>query len=329
LRDTDFVHINHPRVATLYPEVAQWAFRIGFDRGLRTWKWMLLICDLASITLLAPLGLVVIVGFALNPLLIFEGVGRGHYEPIWLVLILLIWRCYQSFSLLKRNLDLSPGVVISIAMLVKPQAVLLAWPFLSKKLFGSTPKAVTVTDKLAHFGSWLQILMPIMVTTLWIAWKYGANLRAFIRGYQYNSWLPWLVANILHLPLKTPSLDALTPVLLLFVVMGLLWRGRHLTFASQALWLLGALLVGSKTFHPWYTLWLLPFAIMRFQLFWILLSWTQILGLWPYWLQSKGIPWHEISWLRWAILLPPLCISGMLWCWSIRKTKSNSKSYAS
>lgn len=286
LRDGNYSSINHPEIATVYPPVAQWFFRLGFIAGMTSWKILLLLCDVFAALLLWKKGGVVTALYFLNPLLAFEGVGRGHYEPIWLLLVLAAWRCWE---MQKPSLG---ALMLSLAVLVKPQAMLLAGPWV-----------IALGPRRGRIGAGLLL---IAAATVFAAWKTGDSLRYFIAHFQYNSWLPWLLARAGGLMGDHFLLAWITPGAVGLTVIYLARQKRPPPFETWGLWLMGSLLITAKTFHPWYALWILPFACLRKSAFWIALTGTQILGLWPYWHQSHGQPWAEIPWLRFAIGIPPL-----------------------
>jgi len=78
------------------------------------------------------------------------------------------------------------------------------------------------------------------------------------------------------------------------------------------LWALGAVLVLSPILHPWYVIWILPFATWRGAYAWHVLSIT----LFSYYLfwdeQLFGLPWHAEPWMRALIIAPVLAALIML-----------------
>jgi len=83
------------------------------------------------------------------------------------------------------------------------------------------------------------------------------------------------------------------------------WRFRR-DPARGVLAVLGASVVLSPVFHPWYLCWVLPFACLRRSVPWMVLS-VSIFGyflLWestPFW-----VAWEQPVWQRLFILIPPL-----------------------
>jgi hypothetical protein len=156
----------------------------------------------------------------------------------------------------------------------------------------------------------------MLIATLDTYFSIGSTLQAFLRQGQYNSALPWLWNSLWSFvwpdgPLVNTGW-ALTPVLLPAVALWVFVQGRawpmQWPFERMALWLFATLLLTSTTVHPWYALWLLPFAALRRDMYWLALTATAIAGLWPYWLQSRGETWHEIAALRWVMYLPPFAV---------------------
>lgn len=286
--------INHPTVPSVYPRMAQAAFRLGFPTDGSWWRWrtLLLLADGLSMALLwshSPLSAVL---YGLNPLLIFEGVGRGHFEPLVLMALIAAWRACCA------RLDAVFGLCLAIGISLKPHAGLLVLPWL---LAGAwrRPKAYLA-------------LVLITVSALDAYLSVGETLQAFLKGGQYNSALPWLWNSLWKMLWPSGPLAAmgwaLSPVILAGIGLLLITRRPLWSFERMALWLIGGLLLSATVFHPWYVLWILPFAVLRREPFWLAMSATAILGLWPYWLQSQGQPWAEVAWVRSIFFLPPLAL---------------------
>ena len=80
------------------------------------------------------------------------------------------------------------------------------------------------------------------------------------------------------------------------------WRSYD---AERALfWILGAGLLLSPTVHPWYVLWALPFAALRGNRGWILLSGLVFLGYWGLETYHTQGVWPQPVWARVLIWAP-------------------------
>jgi hypothetical protein len=76
---------------------------------------------------------------------------------------------------------------------------------------------------------------------------------------------------------------------------------RRVDFVGESLLLLGALLLLSPTVHPWYVLWVLPFAAARLSWGWLLFAATVPLA---YVAGGDDVPWG----VRCVEYLPPLAL---------------------
>jgi hypothetical protein len=78
------------------------------------------------------------------------------------------------------------------------------------------------------------------------------------------------------------------------------------------LWALGVVLVLSPILHPWYCVWILPFAAWRSAYAWNVLSVT-LFSYYLFWDERLfGLPWHAEPWMRGLIISPVLAALVML-----------------
>jgi hypothetical protein len=89
------------------------------------------------------------------------------------------------------------------------------------------------------------------------------------------------------------------------------------------LWLFGILLLTATVFHPWYILWILPFAAAQRNAFWLVYAAMQIFGLWPYYRQAQGLRWQEIAGLKWFLIAIPILIWLLVQFQRQSKTRSS------
>jgi hypothetical protein len=82
----------------------------------------------------------------------------------------------------------------------------------------------------------------------------------------------------------------------------------------DALWVLGAVVLLSPTVHPWYLLWVLPFAAARCSPGWLLLCGTVTLA---YLGVDGDVPWP----VRCVEYLPPLTVM-LVGGWRARRRKT-------
>ena len=74
------------------------------------------------------------------------------------------------------------------------------------------------------------------------------------------------------------------------------------------LWTIGAALLLSPTVHPWYVLWVLPFAALRRSRAWIALTGLVFLSYWGLGAYRDAGVWQQPDWIPWAIYGPVLLL---------------------
>ena len=92
------------------------------------------------------------------------------------------------------------------------------------------------------------------------------------------------------------------------VLMWVMWRLRHpVEVPRESLHVIGALLLLSPTLHPWYLLWILPFAVLYLTAGWLVLGLTVVLSY-----TSYAAGWPDVPWtVKLVEYGPPMAL--MLW----------------
>jgi alpha-1,6-mannosyltransferase len=127
-KDPLFQQQNRPFARTIYPPLAQAAFRavrVAAGESVTAMKGLMLLGDLAGVVILMqllgtlglPRGRVIL--YAWHPLTVFEVAGSGHVDALALPCILL------AILALQRRQHVMPGVALGAATLVKIFPVLL------------------------------------------------------------------------------------------------------------------------------------------------------------------------------------------------------------
>lgn len=255
-------NINHARVPTIYPPLAQVVFRLSHaiaPGSVIALKAILVAFDLLTLLLVYlvlrnqgshPAWLLL---YAWNPLLIKVVAGSGHIDVLVGALLAL-----TAYLLVKRAY-LSAALALSGAVLVKLAPVVLI-PFLAKRI-----------------GWRRSLVIPVVLLTAYLpffhsGWAVFAGLTKFAREWEFNSAF-FLVMRFLARPFAMdPALVARevgAPTILATTVW--FWQrddGQPVTF-SQVASVLGALILFSPTVMPWYLVWLLPLAVISRQSIWI------------------------------------------------------------
>ena len=282
--------INHPAVPTIYPPGAQILFLTlaSIASGWLLFKLAWVVADLLGAALVArlsrggsraPLFL-----YLWSPLLLVEVAWSGHFEPVGIVAML-------GAVLLARGRGLGAGALLGLGASIK-FAPLAAVPALLRRYgVGAAAPAVTIpavlylpyADAGARVFEGLRTYADI--------WEFNAGLYAVVE---------WILA-----PLPGDA-DAARLVGALAVVVAALFAAWRRMDVQPALFLtIGTGLIVSPTIHPWYVLWVLPFACLSANRAWLLFTGTVFLAYAGRDAYLSTGSWPEPLWLR-ALIHAPL-----------------------
>jgi hypothetical protein len=311
LREEDFHQINFPQVRTVYPPLAQLAFRLGAwvsptltgQKGVFLAAELITVVSLLVILSLRGLSPLWVVAYAWHPLVILEVAGSGHNDALG---IALLWLGLAAWHLPAPNGVRQTG---------------------GRRWFGAT---------LAWAAAFLSKFMSVVLVG-W--WAFRLEARRWLVAFLLLAALPLVVwptavsALLESLSTMTTRVESNASVYLIFLalvghaavarwvsiglwVAWLLWWGRR--EADPIRYLFGGLLIMallSPAVHPWYLMWLIPFCC-----FWripavLALTATVVLAyaVWPGYL-TEGI-WHLPVWARVAEYAPVV----LLGFWEIRR----------
>lgn len=194
------------------------------------------------------------------PLAIKEIAGSGHLDSI------LIFFLPAAALSLMRNRGRVSGWATAAAGLVKPSGFVLA-PLLWKRC------------------GWTAVAAPAAAVAL-LAWHMPEGMRAYVQSWTFNPLLARLLPEVRWLEIAFP-LVATGAVAL--------WRcarddGSPRAVIDYLLWTLGAFLLTTPMLAPWYVLWILPFAALRREPFWLAYSGAVFLS-YHYYLASRETAW--------------------------------------
>lgn len=310
--------INHPELPTIYPPVAQATFHgmAAVGGGPRAWKALAASADLLVLLLLArwpgrrSRSLAVAFLYGWNPLVVVESAGSGHVDILGVALLVLGAR-----SIVARR-ELASTVAWTGALLVKPVAV-VALPAFARR------------------SGWVRTAVLAGAATALLYWPYrrlGAaalgSLGTYVERWSFNSPvyealrrlleaartddLLRAVITLLRAPLGDPDWlrglyawvhpEATSRLLLalgLASVVTLVWKRRP-PLTAELLTVLGAAVLLAPTVHPWYLLWVLPWATLELSGPLLLLS---VLLPLSYLAAADGAP--ASPWLLATQFLPP------------------------
>jgi hypothetical protein len=288
LRDADWDRINHPDLKTIYPPLAQILFLLLATAGIGPggFRLVLGVLDfgviLATGSLLQRLGLPRhrVVLYAWNPLAVLETAGSGHVDPLGVGLLVVAATCVQS----------GKGLPAALALAGSIQAKLLPAVLLPTFL-----RRVGLRGSLLCLGAVVAVSLPWALTGPALGpglydyaerWEHNAPLFEGVRnGLTRADAAGWLKRSIDTLQQWTGTARvpweflyrhvwpddlarALAALMLVVWVAGVELAGAG-GAAWNTLWVLTGVLVLSPTLHPWYVLWVLPFAAAYLSWGWL------------------------------------------------------------
>jgi hypothetical protein len=331
LRDADYLKINHPEIPTIYPPLAEMLFALLAiaKLGVTGFKIALAVLDVGVVFALARLLEALdlprdrVVLYAWNPLAVVEVAASGHVEPLGLSLLAL------AVALLVEGKGVRAAAAFAGAIQAKLLPLILVPGFVRRLKTGAIAVAVAVVVLTAA---------PYAVRGPWYGggvlayahhWEHGAVFFALVRRlYEWADLAPTLKGVIASAQARWGGGDVATwdrlyalvwPQELArftMLVAAFSWAiaqsfRRNLDEAHEARLAIGGALLLAPTLHPWYVLWVLPFAAASASGGWILLA--ALIPL-QYLAGSGDVPWG----VRLLIVLPPVA-------WMIRDTLLRSR----
>jgi hypothetical protein len=252
LRGETAPRVNHPDIPTIYPPVAQLAFRaldlagLG-PRGVRAWAAA---CDLGAALVFAlalrragrPPALALV--HATCPLAVLESAGGGHVDAFGVLLlsaaVLLAGRAASAARACAAGLFFGGAVLVKLV----PAA-------LAPALFARRP----ARESLA-LGAGAALAALAVVPYLAAGEKLLSGLGAYARHWHFHDFAYSLMTRS-----GVDPLDARRLLAGAFALVALAVPAFVKDRAASIGVVFAAFLVLSPTVHPWYALWLVPFLV--------------------------------------------------------------------
>jgi hypothetical protein len=309
-----FARINHPRIPTLYPPIAQILFSLAYrisPGGAGTLKLIVALLDMAVVgmvlALLARLSRnpCQSILYAWSPLVLKEYSNTGHFDPLATLLVL------AALHLLLEGRSLFAAIALALGSATKLYPAVLT---------------VLLARRLGILGIalWIAILAGLYAPHAAIGVRLFDGLRAMGETWEFNSSLYALAQKAVNLTIlprswvvriyATPSgstawnyvsddiaIDDFLIAKLLCAACGLaflaaLMRRRGCTgdadLVGSCFALTAAMVLLSPVSDPWYFCWLMPFVAIFPAGSWIYLSGTMVVYYIYFW------DWAYTSWSR-------------------------------
>jgi hypothetical protein len=302
--------INHPEVRALDPPGAELLFKFLSsitDRPI-FYKILFAIADLAVAALLLRL-----VGgehryrgaawYAWNPLAVYSFAGAAHFDSLMILamvggILALVRSTAEKESANKWLLAVLAALLLGIAISLNLVAasllllcgVALRWRAIVLTLTASIPLLFSFAFGFPKIRIWESLVQFMQLSRLDDLFWWLIEETVWPNPHQRNfHYYPIMIVCVIA-------------VSLLFIRD---WK-------RGMLWALGTVLVLSPILHPWYCVWILPWAAWRSAYAWNVLSVT-LFSYYLFWDERLfGLPWHAEPWMRGLIIAPVLAALVML-----------------
>ena len=290
--------MNSPNYFTVYPPLNQFLFAasvfiFGSAKGLLSAvgiKFWIFLAEIGTILLLpkvlksfdiAPENALL---YTLNPLVIIELCGNGHYEGVMIFLLLL------SVYVLQSNKWGLSAIVFGLAVSIK-LVPLLFIPLLFRKIG---------FIKLVLF-SFIAISVNVILFIPYASQEFlsnlGSSIHLYFNSFQFNSFIYAIISDVLAKSgLPESSNKIVAPLLMLFPVAALAWfslskKSMLKNLPSKISTTQGFYYFFSAVVHPWYLTTVLAFS--TFQPVKYILVWSYVVGL--SYFTYRTLPYEESS----------------------------------
>ena len=291
LRDDDWSRINHPELRTIYPPLAQMLFAALAWVGAGPWGFKLAFA-LADLGVVAALAALLrrcelppdrLVLYAWNPLAVIETAGAGHVEPVGVALVVVCAAWVVARRMKPAALVLAGAVHVKLLPLVLIPGLIRRWRNLALLvlalglLLPALPYALTgpaigtgLFDYAERWERNASLYHGIEQALERI--DTGPRLKPLIGDLRKRFGRSDAVWNRLYANIWPRELARLIVGLLAVIwVVSLSFR-RGLTAPREIFLALAGVLLLSPTLHPWYVLWVLPFAAAYVSVPWLALA---------------------------------------------------------
>ncbi|MEA2484649.1 MAG: alpha,6-mannosyltransferase, partial [Thermoleophilaceae bacterium] len=241
--------------------------------------------------------------YAWNPLVGYSFAGAAHFDSLMILsmvggILALVRSTTQTESQAKWSWAVLAAVLFGIAVslnlvaasLLLLCAIALRWRAIALALTALIPVLFSFAFGFPKVRIW-------------------ESLVQFTQLSRLNDLFWWLIEETIW-PNPHQRSFHYYPILIVCVIAVSFLFVRN--WKRGMLWALGVVLVLSPILHPWYCVWILPFAAWRSAYAWNVLSVT-LFSYYLFWDERLfGLPWHAEPWMRGLIISPVLAALVML-----------------
>jgi hypothetical protein len=289
--------VNNPDVPTIYPPVAQVMFWIvaALGGGLVGIKLLWLVFDLSTAWLLVrvaegtgrPRGPVLLL-YLWSPLLVLETAWSGHLEVLGLFGMVLALLAASTARGGPRSAGAGAALAWAALTKIAPAAAI---PPLTRRMgapfvIGGLAFAAILYAPYASAG-------PVLLS----------GLGTYARHWRFNEF------GFAFIELLAPGPVSARAVAAILVLAVVAWTTLRRFDPERALfWILGTGFLVTPTLHPWYALWMLPFAALRRSAAWVVFTGTVFVGYWGLGSYHETGTWPQPLWGRFLLWIPVLAL---------------------
>ena len=311
--------LNSPDYHTIYPPVAQIIFLAGtglfpYDiaSAAAVMKGIVLIADILCIIILInllkrlnlPASRVHL--YALNPLVIVEGVGNLHFEPVMICFLLLS----LMFLLKKQWIGSAVAWAMAVATKLLP---LLFLPFLLRR--------IPFIRWIPFWGSLVLVMSLLFIPLAEAVFinHMGESLQLYFRRFEFNASFFYIFKSMGYWWRGKNEVALIGPTLALVTLLSVLWltwketSPRLQQLPTMSLFAISIYLLNTTTVHPWYLM--MPVALGVLTLYYYPFVWSAAVTI--SYAHYSYQPWRENYWL--IALSYMLILLAMLRDWYVFK----------
>ncbi len=314
LRDGVWADVQHKTFSAIYPPLAEWIFAAmaAIWAAPIFFRIIFLLTDVAVVALLTRrFGMTRSLVYAWNPLVIYSFAGGGHYDAIFVLVLVLSWFAWMDKRFLLAVTWL--GAAVAIKWMALPllawagwQLVRRAWkdqrfgPVFAGAFLGAAPLVVSYVALSLWTREWtLQLHPPLFSQYARSAEFLPGIIGVFWEQSRYhNQWFA-------------------IPLAVFWTVIIL----RVVRFERAVEWIFFSIFIFSPMMHAWYFTWIIPFAVMTRNSGTLAVSASAFV----YFLLHLRIDLPVGNWvltpLETALLWLPFVIGFLFSEWQLRKQK--------